>query len=82
MRARVMGLDAVCQMVEAGVGIAIVPDTAARRAMASLNIARIAVRDSWASRRLVVCAKSFKGLSKPARELAEHLQQFANGRTT
>jgi uncharacterized damage-inducible protein DinB len=28
MRARVMGLDAVFQMVQAGVGIAIVPDTA------------------------------------------------------
>jgi DNA-binding transcriptional LysR family regulator len=28
MRARVMGLDAVFQMVQAGVGIAVVPDTA------------------------------------------------------
>jgi len=37
----------------------------------------VRIRDSWADRRLVICARSFKALPKPARQLVEHLRKAA-----
>jgi DNA-binding transcriptional LysR family regulator len=76
-----MGLDGVCQMVEAGVGVAIVPESTARRAVTSMKLSRVRLRDAWAHPRLVVCAKSFKSLSKPASELVQQLRSIAQART-
>jgi DNA-binding transcriptional LysR family regulator len=69
--------DAICQMVAAGVGIAVVPEAAARRCARAMPIAPIRIRDAWANRRLVICARSFKALPRPARLLVEHLRQAA-----
>src|SRR5450631_412112 len=59
-RARLRDFDAICQMVAAGVGIAVVPEAAARRCARSMPIAMIRIRDSWTNRRLAICARSFK----------------------
>jgi len=77
LRARMKTFDAVCQMVEAGVGIAVMPAAAARRAATTLRIARVRLSDSWATRRLVVCARSFTALPRPARLLVQHLRASA-----
>jgi len=77
VRARLRDFDAICRMVAAGVGIAVVPEAAARRCTRSMPLALLAIRDSWANRRLVICARSFKSLPKPARLLVEHLRKVA-----
>jgi DNA-binding transcriptional LysR family regulator len=64
-------------MVAAGVGIAVVPEAAARRCAQSMPIATIRIRDSWANRKLVICARSFKALPRPAKLLVEHLREAA-----
>jgi DNA-binding transcriptional LysR family regulator len=74
-RARLRDFDAICQMVAAGVGIAVVPEAAARRCAQSMPIAMIRIRDSWANRKLVICARSFKVLPRPAKLLVEHLRK-------
>jgi DNA-binding transcriptional LysR family regulator len=74
-RARLRDFDAICQMVAAGVGIAVVPEAAARRCAQSMPIMMIKIRDPWASRRLAICARSFKTLSRPARQLVEFLRR-------
>jgi DNA-binding transcriptional LysR family regulator len=76
-RARLRDFDAICQMVAAGVGIAVVPEAAARRCAQSMPIAMVRIRDSWANRKLVICARSFKALPRPAKLLVEHLRQAA-----
>jgi DNA-binding transcriptional LysR family regulator len=76
-RARLRDFDAICQMVAAGVGVAVVPEAAARRCARSMPIAMIRIRDSWANRRLAICARNFRTLSKPAKLLVEHLRQAA-----
>jgi DNA-binding transcriptional LysR family regulator len=76
-RARLREFDAICQMVAAGVGIAVVPEAAARRCARSMPIAMIRIRDSWANRRLAICARSFKALPRPAKQLVEHLRKAA-----
>jgi DNA-binding transcriptional LysR family regulator len=76
-RARLRDFDAICQLVAAGVGIAVVPEAAARRCAQSMPVAPIAIKDAWANRQLVICARSFKALPKPAKQLVEHLRKAA-----
>jgi DNA-binding transcriptional LysR family regulator len=77
VRARLRDFDAICRMVAAGVGVAVVPEPAARRCAQSMPITLVAIRDSWANRRLVICARSFKALPKPAKLLVDHLRKAA-----
>jgi len=77
VRARLRDFDAICQMVAAGVGIAVVPETAARRCSRSMPIAMIGIRDPWANRKLTICARSFKTLPRPAKQLVEYLRKAA-----
>jgi DNA-binding transcriptional LysR family regulator len=76
-RARLRDFDAICQMVAADVGVAVVPEAAARRCARSMPIAIIRIRDPWANRRLAICARSFKALPRPAKQLVEHLRKAA-----
>jgi DNA-binding transcriptional LysR family regulator len=75
VRARLRDFDAICQMVAADVGIAVVPEAAARRCARSMPIVTVRIRDSWANRKLVICARSFKTLPRPAKQLAEYLRK-------
>ena len=77
VRARLRDFDAICRMVTAGVGIAVMPEAAARRSAQSMPLTLVAIRDSWANRQLVICARSFKTLPKPAKLLVEHLRKVA-----
>jgi DNA-binding transcriptional LysR family regulator len=74
-RARMRDFDAICQMVAADVGVAVVPETAAKRCARSMPIMMIRIRDSWANRKLTICARSFKALPRPAKLLAESLRK-------
>jgi DNA-binding transcriptional LysR family regulator len=76
-RARFNNFDAIGQMVAAGIGIAVMPEVAAKRCARSMKINVVRIRDAWANRRLVICARSFEALSKPAQQLVEHLRKSA-----
>jgi DNA-binding transcriptional LysR family regulator len=76
-RARLRDFDAICRMVAAGVGIAVVPEAAAKRCVLSMPLTMIRIRDGWANRKLAICARSFKSLSRPAKQLVDHLRQAA-----
>src|SRR6202790_3981337 len=76
-RARMRDFDAICQMVAADVGIAVVPEAAAKRCAGSMPITIIRIRDPWAYRKLAICARSFKTLPRPAKQLVEHLREAA-----
>src|SRR6516162_5392940 len=77
VRARLRDFDAICQMVATGVGIAVVPEAAARRCAQSVPIALVSIRDAWANRKLAICARSFRTLPRPARLLVDHLRKSA-----
>lgn len=74
-RIRLRTFEAICQMAGAGVGIAIVPQSAARRMKRLSRIAIIRLTDDWAQRRLSVCIKAGVELSAPAQSLLQHLTQ-------
>jgi len=77
IRARLRTFYAVCQMVEAGVGVAIVPEAAARRHSKSMKIRTIRMTDPWTNRKLAVCMRSRSALPRPVQQLADHLKMFA-----
>ncbi|NOJ48625.1 LysR substrate-binding domain-containing protein [Bradyrhizobium archetypum] len=76
-RARMNNFDAIGQMVAAGIGVAVMPEVAAKRCAQSMKINVIRIKDGWANRRLAICARSFRALPKPAQQLAEHLRKSA-----
>jgi DNA-binding transcriptional LysR family regulator len=76
-RARLRDFDAICQMVAADVGVAVVPEAAARRCARSMPLSIVRIRDAWANRKLVICARSFKALPRPTRLLVDHLRAAA-----
>jgi len=76
-RARMRDFDAICQMVAAGVGVAVMPEAAARRSAQSMGIAIVRIRDGWANRRLVICARNFRTLPRPAKQLVDYLRKAA-----
>lgn len=74
-RIEVGSFDTVCRMIEAGVGIGIVPEQAARRYASNMNIRLVRLSDAWAERRLHVCVRDLDALPAFARDLVELLQQ-------
>ncbi|MBP6120914.1 MULTISPECIES: LysR substrate-binding domain-containing protein [Providencia] len=61
-RVRMPTIDAIMQIVNDGVGIAIIPKHAAMRFTESHTTKIISLTDSWAQRKLVICARQFDQL--------------------
>jgi molybdate transport repressor ModE-like protein len=72
-RVRLTTLDAVCGFVGRGIGVAVVPEAAARRHRAGARLRILALKDDLATRELMICAKSFSALPPHAKLLAEAL---------
>ena len=70
---RVSSFDAVCAMVAAGLGIGVIPATAAEPYRASGRILAIGLADDWAWRELFLCARSEGTLHAAAQRLFDHL---------
>ena len=73
LRIQVRSFDAMCLMVAAGLGIAVLPDAAARPHIRSMGLHKIALTEDWAERQLLICARDLNALPKPARLLVNHL---------
>jgi len=72
-RIQVGSFEAVCRMVDAGVGIGILPDSAARRYAKTMNISIVSLADEWAARNLQICVRSLSLLPAFARSLIQLL---------
>jgi len=77
LRVRLPGFDAVCRVVGAGIGVAVVPETAARRYQRSAAIRIIPLADTWAPRRLTICVCNLSALPPHGQRLVEHLRAHA-----
>ena len=69
IRARMATFEGICHMAANGVGLGIMPETAARRCSRTLKIAFVRLADDWATRQLSVCVRSEEELTSPARNL-------------
>ena len=75
IRIHVRSFDAMCQMVAAGLGIAVLPEVAARPLAQAMGLRIIALQDAWVERELLLAARDFATLSRPVRSLVEHLSR-------
>lgn len=74
LRIRVRSFDAMCQMVAAGMGIAVLPSDAVRALVRSMNLRQIALKDDWAQRRLLIGLRDANAVPRHVRTLIEHLR--------
>ena len=73
LRVAVRDFEGVCRMAGEGVGIGIVPETAARRAKRTARVEFARISEAWATRQLSVCARSDAELTPAAQSLFDHL---------
>jgi DNA-binding transcriptional LysR family regulator len=73
LRIHVTAYDALCLMVEAGLGIGIMPRHALKPYSQTLRIKAVTLEEAWAQRELKICVRSFDSLPVAAKLLVNHL---------
>jgi DNA-binding transcriptional LysR family regulator len=74
LRIHVPGFDAVCRMVQANMGIGMIPDRAFDVVGAGMGLRAIRLRDKWARRQLKIVVRNPRALSGTGRLVFEHLR--------
>lgn len=72
-RIQVTGLDAMCRMIDSGLGVGLLPDRAFALLHSVGQLQAIPLTDAWAQRELRLVARDFDALPVTARLLVEHL---------
>ncbi|QIL69343.1 LysR family transcriptional regulator [Diaphorobacter sp. HDW4B] len=72
-RVEVGSYDAMCRMIEAGVGIGVLPEMVARRHARSMRIKIVALQDEWAMRELKICVRKLDDQPVFAQRLIEFI---------
>ena len=73
LRVQVKSFDVVARMIQAGLGIGVLPEAAARAFAKPMGLRTILLTDPWARRRMFVCVRQYASLPAPARQLVDHL---------
>jgi DNA-binding transcriptional LysR family regulator len=74
LRVQLRSFDGVCRLVECGVGVGVVPQTTAARAVKTMRLGVVELTDDWALRELRICVRDLSELGLYARELVESLR--------
>jgi DNA-binding transcriptional LysR family regulator len=74
-RIQVHSFAALCKMIEAGLGVGVLPEGAAKPFAAARQIRLIRLGDAWSRRHMFVCVRDYESLPAIARRLVDHLQR-------
>lgn len=74
LRIQVSSFDAICRMIEAGMGIGLLPRASVRPEILGKGLNAIELRDSWAQRTLWISIRNEYGLMPDAMRLFSFLQ--------
>ncbi|MDD2546001.1 MAG: LysR substrate-binding domain-containing protein [Burkholderiaceae bacterium] len=74
MRMQVTSYDALCLMVNAGLGVGVLPRGSAALYQGTLAIRALTLNEPWAHRQLALCVRSEEPLSRVAQLLVQHLR--------
>ena len=73
LRVQVKSFDVVARLVEAGLGIGVLPEDAAQAFAKPMGLRFISLTDAWAARRMFVAVRQYSALNAPSRRLVDHL---------
>jgi DNA-binding transcriptional LysR family regulator len=73
IRIHVRSFDAMCQMVAAGMGVAVLPRDAIQAQLKALPLRQIELSDDWAGRRLLIGLRDAAAVPRHVRLLIDHL---------
>ena len=73
LRIQVSSFEAICRMVEAGVGIGVLPEMVARRHARYTRIKIVGLQDEWAMRELKICVRKLDDQPVFAQRLIEFI---------
>ncbi|SEJ87791.1 LysR family transcriptional regulator [Paraburkholderia diazotrophica] len=74
LRIHVPGFDAVCRMIQAGMGVGVLPINVYRIMGRPLGLVSVALEDDWAERDLIIVTRDAARLSPVAKLLFDHLR--------
>jgi len=74
LRVQLRSFDAVCRLVECGVGVGVAPATTAARAVRTMALSVVDLADDWAVRDLTIVVRAGETLRPTARALVESLR--------
>jgi DNA-binding transcriptional LysR family regulator len=80
LRIQVGNFETACRMIEAGVGVGVLPESAASRHAQAMDIAIVPLSDAWSVREMQICVRSMEALPSFAQELVDLLVADAQGR--
>ena len=73
LRIQVRSFDAMCMMVAAGLGVAVLPHDAVLPHLRSMKLRKIELTDDWVHRQLLIAVRDLQQLALPARRFIEYL---------
>lgn len=79
LRVRVNGFETAARMVEAGLGIAFVPENCAERYVKVFRIASVPLDEAWATRHWRLCTRDTDDLPLPVKVLVKYLTRLPSG---
>ena len=79
LRVQLKGFDVVAKMIQAGLGIGVLPEGAAASFARPMGLRLVPLSDPWAKRRMWVCVRDYAALPASARQLVDHLRVTAPG---
>jgi DNA-binding transcriptional LysR family regulator len=82
LRIQLSSFDAMCRMIGAGVGVGVVPESAARRNLVPMNLVQIALTDTWAVRERYILVRDGEPLPAYAQSLIDTLCAYYLNRQT
>ncbi len=77
LRIQVTSYDALCLMVDSGLGVALLPAAVASHHAKNLAIRVITLNETWARRELRICVRAYDALPVAAKLLVSHLRRDA-----
>jgi DNA-binding transcriptional LysR family regulator len=75
LRIQVSSFEAICRMIEGGVGIGIIPESAARRHSRTMQLAVLQLDEDWAVRERSMLVRELDALPGSVRALIDRLTQ-------
>jgi DNA-binding transcriptional LysR family regulator len=74
MRIQLSSFDAMCRMIGAGVGVGVVPESAARRNQGNMNLALVELTDAWSVRERYILVRDNESLPAYAEALVDAIR--------